>query len=148
MPRRPERQPHPNVPTAVLDSEALAAVASPNERGAAARRAQAVLEAVERRGGRAVVAAPVLAEVSRGPRRRAAVDRVLSRLPVIPTDRAVAERAGTLLENHRLDSRHAVDAFVVATAAGLGHSVILTGDSLDLSTLAAEHLAVAIQQLP
>jgi hypothetical protein len=77
-----------------------------------ARRAQAVLEAVERRSGRACIPAPVLAEVARTPARRAAVGRVGRRIPVIPTDRVIAELAGMLLERCRLDSRHAIDAFV------------------------------------
>src|SRR5437867_1812223 len=80
----------PAPPLVVLDSEALSALAAPKERGVAARRAQAVLEAVERRGGIARVPAPVLAEVSRG-RRRAGIDRVLRGARVVPTDRAIAE---------------------------------------------------------
>lgn len=134
-------------PTVVLDSEALSTLANPAERGATARRAQAVLEAVERGAGFAVVPAPVLAEVSRGRARSDAIARVLVRLPVIPTDRAVAERAGALLERDHLDSCHAVDAFVVATAIALGRTVVLTGDPQDLARLSVGFDGVVIQGL-
>ncbi len=136
---------------AVLDAEALSALANPGERTTSARRAQAVLEAIERRGGTARVPAPVLAEVTRAPARAAATGRVLRRARVIPTDRAIAEHAGRMLERLRLDSCHAVDAvdaFVVATAASLGNAVILTGDPADLRSLAAPVAGVVVQALP
>lgn len=98
---------------AVLDSEAVSALANPTERGTSARRAQAVLEAVERRGGTACVPAPVLAEVSRTPARSAAVARVVRHARIVPTDRPIAEAAGRLLERVQLDSCHAIDAFVM-----------------------------------
>ncbi|WP_300019390.1 PIN domain-containing protein [Pseudonocardia sp.] len=130
---------------AVLDSEALSAVAFPRERGRSARRAQAVLTAVERMGGRACVPAPVIAEVARTPARRAAVDRVLSRLPVVDTDRTVATTAGELLGRHDLDSRHAVDAFVAATALTTRPSVVITGDPDDLSRLVGDLPGVRVR---
>ncbi|HUP68898.1 MAG TPA: PIN domain-containing protein [Acidimicrobiales bacterium] len=136
------------VPVAILDSEALSVLANPRERGASARRAQAVLEAIERRGGAARVPAPVLAEVLRTPARTAAAGRVLRRARVVPTDRGIAEHAGRLLEGLGLDSCHAVDAFVVATAASLAYAVILTEDPDDLRSLAAHTPGVAVQALP
>lgn len=132
----------------MLDSEAVAALAFPREHAKAARRAQAVLTAVERLGGRACVPAPVIAEVARSSARRAAVDRVLGRLPVVDTDRAVATRAGGLLGQHRLDSRHAVDAFVAATALRERPAVVLTGDPDDLVRLVGDDPAVRVQPLP
>jgi len=136
------------VPVAVLDSEAVSALANPTERATSARRAQAVLEAIERRGGTARVPAPVLAEVARTPARAAAVGRILRSARVVPTDRAIAEGAGRLLEALRLDSDHAVDAFVVATAASMGNAVVLTGDPDDLRALAGRVEGVTIQALP
>lgn len=133
---------------AVLDSEALAALAFPRERARAGRRAQAVLVAVERLGGRACVPAPVIAEVARTAGRRAAVDRILRRLPVIDTDRAVATRAGELLGRLGLDSRHAVDAFVAATAFGARPAIVLTGDPDDLIRLVGHDPGVGVQALP
>lgn len=133
---------------AVLDSEALAALSFPRERVRAGRRAQAVLVAVERLGGRACVPAPVIAEVARSTARRAAVDRVLGRLPVVETDRVIATRAGQLLGHHGLDSRHAVDAFVAATAITQRPAVVLTGDPSDLSRLLGGEIGVQVQPLP
>ena len=133
---------------AVLDSEALAALAFPRERARAGRRAQAVLVAVERLGGRACVPAPVITEVARTGARRTGVDRALRHLPVVDTDRVIATRAGNLLGTHRLDSCHAVDAFVAATALGAGPAVVLTGDPQDLARLVGDHPGVHIQPLP
>ncbi len=80
--------------------------------------------------------------------RAAAIARVLARLPVVSTDRRVAEAAGALLEKHGLDSCHAVDAFVVATAADIVDTVILTSDGDDFSRLAAGMVGVVVQSLP
>ena len=140
--------PHAAPPVAVLDAEALSVLANPSARRASAKRAQAVLEAVEHRGGIARVPAPVLAEVSRTKARSASIAQVLRHARVVPTARAIAERAGRLLERLQLDSCHAVDAFVVATAATLGNAVILTGDPDDMRLLSAHVTAVAVQSLP
>lgn len=133
--------------TAVLDREAVSALAHPDERLVSAKRAQAVLEAIESRGGTAVVPAPVLVEVSRG-RGAAGVNRVLRASPVRDTDRTIAERAATSLEDHRLDSCHAVDALVVATAVAHAPVVILTADADDLTRLVGASRGVVVQALP
>lgn len=122
-------------------------LASSKERGSASRRAQAVLQAIERRGGYAVVPAPVLAETSRTRSGRAAVDRVLRRLQVVPTDRPIAEQAGALLEAAGMGSAAAVDAFVAATAAQTPAAVILTGDADDLGRLSSSLTNVAVEGL-
>ena len=84
---------HPEAPVlAVLDSDALTALAFPREQGRAGRRAQAVLVAVERLDGLACVPAAVIAEVARSASRRAGIDRILRQLPVVDTDRAVSQR--------------------------------------------------------
>ncbi len=141
--------PQPEAPVlAVLDSEALAALSFPRERARAGRRAQAVLVAVERVGGRACVPAPVIAEVARSAARRTGVARVLRRLPVVDTDRAIAILAGNLLGRNRLDSRHAVDAFVAATALGASPAVVLTGDPDDLTRLIGDDPGVLVRPLP
>lgn len=132
----------------MLDSEALAALAFPRERARAGRRAQAVLVAVERLGGRACVPAPVIAEVARSASRRSGVDRVLRRLPVVDTDRAIATRAGNLLSRNKLDSCHAVGAFVAATAIGASPAVVLTGDPDDLTRLIGDDPGVIVRPLP
>ncbi len=65
----------------------------------------------------------------------------------MPLDHRIARLAGALLGRRRLDSRHAVDATVVATAARLGGAVVLTADPADLRALAAGHANVAISAL-
>jgi predicted nucleic acid-binding protein len=133
---------------AVLDSEALTALAFPREQGRAGRRAQAVLVAVERLGGRTCVPAPVIAEVARSASRRSGVDWVLRRLPVVDTDRAIATLAGHLLGKNGLDSCHAVDAFVAATALGASPAVVLTGDPEHLGRLVGDDPGVHVRPLP
>ncbi len=133
---------------AVLDSEALVALSFPRERTRAGRRVQAVLVAVERLGGRACVPAPVIAEVARSASRRSGVDRVLRRLPVVDTDRTIATLAGNLLGRNRLDSRHAIDAFVASTALSASPAVVLTGDPNDFTRLIADDPGVLVQPLP
>ncbi|MGH3511387.1 MAG: type II toxin-antitoxin system VapC family toxin [Pseudonocardiaceae bacterium] len=141
--------PHPEAPVlAVLDSEALVALSFPRERTRAGRRVQAVLVAVERLGGRACVPAPVIAEVARSASRRSGVDRVLRRLPVVDTDRTIATLAGNLLGRNRLDSRHAIDAFVASTALSASPAVVLTGDPNDFTRLIADDPGVLVQPLP
>lgn len=132
----------------VLDAEAVSVLAWPEERGVASRRAQAVLAEAERRSALVRIPAAVLTEVYRGSARDAGVDRLVGRgNRVTPLDHRIARLAGALLGRRRLDSRHAVDATVVATAARLGGAVVLTGDPDDLRVLAADHANVAIQAL-
>jgi predicted nucleic acid-binding protein len=58
--------------------------------------------------------------------------------------RSIAQRAGHLLARHKLSSIHAVDAFVVATAAQFDTAVIATGDPDDMRRLAASFPKVGI----
>lgn len=133
----------------VLDSEAVSALARARERGATARRVQAVLAEAARRNALVRVPSAVLAEVYRGGRGDAAVDRVVGRgNRVVPLDQRIARTAGGLLGRDELDSCHAVDASVVATAIRLGGAVVLTADPDDLRSLAREHRNVAIVPLP
>ena len=67
---------------------------------------------------------------------------------MVDTNRVIATRAGHLLGSNRLDSCHAVDAIVAATALGASPAVILTGDPDDLSRLVADDLGVHIRPLP
>jgi hypothetical protein len=94
------------------------------------------------------VPAPVLVEVARSTARRAALDRILRRLPVVNADRAVATRTGGLLGAPGLDSRHAVDALVAATALGERPAVLLTGDPHDLTRLVGDASGARVQALP
>jgi hypothetical protein len=95
------------------------------------------------------VPAAALAEVYRGRPGDAAVDHVLGRVAgVVTTGRRVARAAGSLLARDGLDSCHAIDAMVVATAIRLGGGVVLTGEAEDLRSLAADHANVVVLPLP
>jgi hypothetical protein len=85
------------------------------------------------------VPAAVLAEVCRGPRFDAALNHVLKARGILVQDvtESVARTAGAILARGKLSSVHAVDAFVVATAAEYPAAVIATGDVSDLTRLAA-----------
>lgn len=54
----------------------------------------------------------------------------------------------TIRQQHRLDSRHAVDAFVAATAMHERPAIVLTGDPADLSRLVGDDATVPVQPLP
>lgn len=132
----------------VLDAEALSALANPRERAVGARRAQALLVEAARRNALVRIPSAVLSEVYRGSRRDAAVDRIVGRANrVVALDHRTARIAGSLLGRDDLDSCHAVDASVVATAIRLGGAVVATGDPDDLASLARNHRNVIIHPL-
>ncbi len=136
------------MPVIVLDTEALSVLASPRERGASARRAQAILAAAAIRGAPVRTSAGVLVEAYRGKARDAAVDRVLNQgIEVLSVDRGTARVAARLLTDAELDSCSAVDAIVVATAVRLGGALVVTSDPDDLARLASKHPDVEIQAL-
>ena len=85
------------------------------------------------------VPAPVLAEVCRSTGLDAAVQRVLNIRGVVVVDLTapISRHAGRILARAKLDSAHAVDAFVVATAARFESAIIATHDPDDLTRLAA-----------
>lgn len=121
----------------VLDAEALSALAHRRGTPKLMSRARAVLAAANEIGAGLVVSVAVVAETARGAAREAAVLNVLRELDVeiVDVDLQVARRAGRLLHDSGLDSRHAVDAFVVATALERSASVIATADPLDITKL-------------
>jgi predicted nucleic acid-binding protein len=125
--------------TLILDSEALAALAFARQRGVLGQRAVAVLEVAHEKQAKVRVPAPVLAEVCRGSARDAAVDLALQGrgIHVVDLTRTMARMAGALLSRAKMGSAHAVDAFVVATAASFESAVIATHDPDDLERLAS-----------
>ena len=136
------------MPVVLLDTEALSVLASPRERGASARPAQAILQAAALRNAPVRTSAAVLVEACRGQARDAAVARILNQgVDVLPVDRGTARVASRLLNEAILDSCSAIDAIVVATAIRLGGALIVTSDPDDLSTLAMDHPDVEIQPL-
>jgi hypothetical protein len=130
----------------ILDSEALNALARAAERPALADRARAVLRVAQEEAALVRVPAPVLAEVCRGGAFDAPVNRVLNDrgIRVLDLDRSMSRRAGALLARAGMDSSHAVDAFVVATAMIFESAVIATGDPDDISKLAAGRRSLRI----
>ncbi len=136
------------MPVVVLDSEALSVLARPKERGASARRAQAILQAAALRNAPVRTSAAVLVEACRGQARDTAVARILNQgIDVLPVDRGTARVAARLLHEAVLDSSSAIDAIVVATAIRLGGALIVTSDPNDLARLAMGHPDVEIQPL-
>lgn len=123
----------------ILDAEPLNALARPSARGSAVLRTRAILSIAHELRSPVRVPAPVLAEVCRGGARDAAINRVIAGRGIVVVDltAAIARKAGALLGRAKLDSAHAVDAFVVATAASLGAAVIATHDPDDIRRLAA-----------
>jgi predicted nucleic acid-binding protein len=130
----------------ILDSEAVNALAHPSERRALAQRASAILRLAHQKRALVRVPAAVLAEVCRGARYDSAINHLLNNPGVRVCDltRPVAQRAGHLLARLKLSSAHAVDAFVVATAAQFDTAVIATSDPNDIRRLAASFPNVGI----
>jgi predicted nucleic acid-binding protein len=136
------------VPVVLLDTEALSVLASPKERGASARRAQAILRAAAIRNAPVRTSAAVLAEACRGQARDTAVTRILDQgVDVLPVDRGTARVAARILNEANLDSGSTIAAIVVATAIRLGGALIVTSDPDDLSLLAMDHPDIEIQLL-
>lgn len=132
----------------ILDSEALSALAHASRRPKDALRARAILQVAHEENAVVRIPVPVLAEVCRGGSRDAAVMRVLSSgIGAINLDARTARIAGALLSRAGLDSAHAVDAFVVATASALGSAIIATHDPDDLTRLAARESGIRVWAL-
>ena len=130
----------------ILDAEALNALANAVQRGALSDRARAILKVAHERGALVRVPAPVLAEVFRGPRYDAAIDRLLAGrgLNIVDLNGSIAKRAGHLLARAKLDSSHAVDAFVVASALQFDRAIIATGDPSDITRLVGSSKRVRV----
>jgi len=124
----------------ILDSEALNAVAHAAEGGSRGRRAAAVLRFVHQSHFHVRIPAAILVEICRGGGQDAALNLVIPKLGVVvPTTDGIARQAGQLLHERGLNSSHAIDAIVVATAIKAGGAFILTHDIDDIAALAAGH---------
>jgi len=84
--------------------------------------------------------------VCRGARFDAAINRLLLGRGIVVHElsRATAQRAGEILAKAKLSSVHAVDAFVVATAAEYDAAVIATGDGEDIRRLATSYRSIRV----
>lgn len=125
------------MPALVLDSEPLSRLARSRSRRELDR-VRALLTVAARRGWPVRVPSVVLAELYTTRAGEAAVDAALTRFGIRPyaTGSAIARHAGRILGRERLDSRHLVDATVIATAVRHGGGVVATGDVDDLRRLA------------
>jgi len=130
----------------ILDAEALNALAFASERRVLAERASAILRLSFEKRALVRVPAPVLAEVCRGLRYDSGINRLLNNpgIRVADLTRAVAQQAGQMLARLKLSSAHAIDAFVVATAAQFDAAVIATGDPDDIRRIAAPFRKIGI----
>ncbi|MFV0260787.1 MAG: type II toxin-antitoxin system VapC family toxin [Acidimicrobiales bacterium] len=100
------------------------------------QRPRAVLASAWEAGIDVYIPSVVLAETIRGKATDAPVHRVIKAVgEIVPADEQDGRLAGSLLG--ATGSKSTIDAIIVATAIRLGGVVILTGDSEDLSTLAA-----------
>jgi predicted nucleic acid-binding protein len=133
----------------ILDAEAVNALAYPSERRVLAPRAAAILRLAHEKRALVRLPAPVLAEVCRGVRYDSAINHLLNNpgVRVSELTRSIAQQAGHLLARLKLSSAHAVDAFVVATAAQFDTAVIATGDPDDIRRLAAPFPKIGIFSL-
>jgi len=116
----------------VLDSGALSALAAGDPR------MRAWVAMATKRQMLLGIPAPVLAETLTGQPADAAVHRVIpAPSSVIDTTRDIGREAGRLrYRAKRPDAT--IDALVLATAATLPGSILLTGDIADMTALAAE----------
>jgi predicted nucleic acid-binding protein len=130
----------------ILDSEALSALARPEQDRERHQRVRAGLRSAERRGEPIRVPSAVLVELYRGAGTDEAIDHVLSRgfARVVTTGARITRIAGHLLARVDRGSEMAVDALVVATAIRLGGGLILTQDPRDLRLLAAGQPNVSV----
>lgn len=135
-------------PALVLDAEALSSLARP--RGRRFREVRAALEAARRLHREVVTPAVVLAELYRGPGQNQVVDACLARetgIRVRDTDRSFARYVGGVLAAAGADSSDLADAHVVAAVVEAGGGVVLTGDTGDLTRLAASYPNVHVAPL-
>lgn len=130
----------------VLDSEAVSALARPEDNRNRHNQVRAAMRSAHARNAPVRVPTAVLVELYRGPGFDEPVDRVIAQgfAQVVTTGARIARIAGHLLARVGADSELAIDALVVATAIRLGGGIVLTHDPTDLAMLAARHPNVAV----
>jgi predicted nucleic acid-binding protein len=131
----------------LLDSEALSLLANgpPKRR----ERVRALITEMRDRALPVATVSAVLAEVIRGHHRDAGVFAALryERIAIRAVDTRVGLRAGQLLGSANADSRHAVDAFVVAVGDLAGGAVVATVDPDGMRSLAAHATGVKVENI-
>lgn len=111
----------------VLDSGAVSALATGDGH------ARDVVRRAVRRGYEVILPTPVLAEVFSGRPTDGPIHRAVKEVESVPTSATVARRAGEL--RSRSGIRDVVDAIVVAEAATIPNSIVLTSDPHDIRSL-------------
>ena len=130
----------------VLDSEAVSALARPQESGARHQLVRAAMRTAHSRNVPVRIPAAVLVELYRGGGTDEAIDLLLARgfTQVVTTGARMARVAGHLLAAAGAGSELAIDALVVATAVRFGGGAVVTHDSDDITLLAAQHPNVSV----
>lgn len=125
----------------ILDSGAVLSLASGQPR------ARGFVERALRERTLLVIPAVVLAETTRGSARDARVNRVVKAVrDITPVNEQTARAAGRLLAAADVGNA-TVDALIVAEAVLDGPTLILTGDLVDITALAADHPHVRVYSI-
>lgn len=133
----------------VLDSEAVSALARPEQNSDRHNQVRAAMRSAHARNAPVRIPTAVLVELYRGPGFDEPVDRLVAQgfAQVVTTGARIARIAGHLLASVQAGSELAIDALVVATAIRLGGGIVLTHDPTDLTKLASGHPNVAIASI-
>lgn len=130
----------------VLDSEAVSALARPQQSVERHQLVRAAMRTAHTRNVPVRIPAAVLVELYRGGGTDEAIDRLLARgfTQVVTTGARMARVAGHLLAAAGAGSELAIDALVVATAVRFGGGAVVTHDPGDITLLAAQHPNVSV----
>ena len=130
----------------VLDSEAVSALARPEQDRERHGRVQAAMRSANRRNVPVRIPSAVLVELYRGRGTDEAIDGVLGRgfAQVVTTGVRMARIAGHLLADAEAGSEMAIDALVAATAIRLGGGIVVTHDPVDIRLLAANRPDISV----
>lgn len=135
--------------TIVFDCEPLNTLIRQESKLSELKKVQALLVAASAQDADLVVPAAVIAELYRGTH-AAGVDTWLNRHRawlIQDTTRELARVVGKLLDSAGRGSEDHVDGCVVASAIVAGGGTIVTGDSRDISTIAAGNAALTVVSL-
>jgi predicted nucleic acid-binding protein len=133
----------------VLDSEAVSALARPQQDLRRHQRVRAAMRSAHKRNVPVRMPSVVLVELYRDRGVDEVIDVVLARgfAQVVTAGGRMARIAGHLLAGAGVGSEMAVDALVVATAIRFGGGMVVTHDPDDLRLLAVGHANVAIFEI-
>jgi predicted nucleic acid-binding protein len=130
----------------VLDSEAVSALARPEQDRERHQRVRAAMRSAHDRNIPVRIPSAVLVELYRGRGTDEAIDGVLARgfVQVVTTGVRMARIAGHLLADVDAGSEMAIDALVVATTIRFGGGIVATHDPDDMRLLTASQPNVSV----